>query len=182
MENNGVLNKTKCLVIGSMERSRQKGLDIRNYVTEKLQPMGITVWNHYKNPIIGHDEGDDEIFTNLLKWRELGMYDEVAKYKYIRNDDLALVDKADFIIMHYNKDILSCGTFEEFFWANRAKKPIFVFSEQGIKALPIWMFWTIDYKYFYDSIDEVIQEVSMINDGTTPIDCRKWKLLQQEYR
>ena len=110
------------------------------------------------------------------------MYEEIAKCKYIRHDDLALVDKADIIIMHYNKDLLSCGTWEEVFWANRAKKPVFVFSDQGVKEIPIWMFWTLPHKYFYNSVSEVIDEIKLINDGTKPIDNSRWKLLQKKYR
>lgn len=178
----GVLYKTKCLVIGPMEKLRDGGKNVRKYVSEQLSPLGITVWNHYDNPIIGHDEGDEEIFNNLIKWREEGKYDELAKYKYIRHDDLCLIDKADIVIMHFDSNHLSCGTWEEVFLANRSKKPIFVFSEQGVKKLPIWLFWTLPHKYFYNSVDEVISELRLINSGDKPIDSDRWKLLQKKYR
>jgi len=179
----GVLYKTKVLTIGAMESCREGGSNIREYISSKLEPMGLTCWNHYQNPIIGINEGNGDLFGDLLKWREKGMYEEVAKHKNIRHADLALVDKADIIIMHYNKELLSCGTWEEVFRANTSQsKPIFVFSDQGVKALPIWMFWTLDYKYFYDSVDDVIDELTDINDGTKPIDNHRWKLLRKEYR
>jgi hypothetical protein len=178
----GNLYKTKGLVIGPMESARQEGSSIREYVSEKLSPLGITIWNHYENPIIGHDEGDEEVFENLVKWREAGMYEEIEKYKYIRKDDLSLVDKADFVIMHYNKDKLSCGTWEEVFHANKIKKPIMVFSDQGVKSLPMWMFWTLPHRYFYNSIDEVLMEIMKINSGIKPMDSDRWKLLKMEYR
>ena len=123
----GVLYKTKCLSIGSMEKSRKEGYAFRQKVDDALTPLGITCINHYESPIISEtDEGDSDIFEKLKQHRLNNEFYDIAKYKQIRLNDLALVDKCDFVICQLDMEKLSCGTWEELFLANREKKKIFI--------------------------------------------------------
>jgi hypothetical protein len=55
--------------------------------------------------------------------------------------DLRVVDIVDFLIVYVNTDAYTVGTWEEFFWANRAKKPLFVVVEGGKQNCPALAFW-----------------------------------------
>lgn len=178
-----ILENTRALVIGAMEKDRIGGARMRDYVEEQLSPLGIKVWNHYKSPIeCSINEGDDDIFSMLEGFREDENYEAIAKYKQIRHNDLALIDKCDFVICELNMETFSCGTFEEVFLANRHKKPIFLFCKQGKKSIPIWMWWTLPTNYFYNDCDEIVDTLSKIHFGQIKIDSDRWKLLKKELR
>lgn len=178
-----ILDGSRCLVIGAMEKDRSGGSLFRNQMEEKLSPMGIKVWNHYKKPIeCSINEGDDELFEKLRKFREEENYEAIANYKQIRHNDLALIDKCDFVVCELNMEALSCGTWEELFWANRQKKPCFIFSVQGKKSIPIWLWWTLPTHYFYNDSDEIVEMLTRIHTGKIQIDSDRWKLLRKEIR
>jgi len=98
--------------------------------------------------------------------------------KHIRQEDLRIIDIVDFVIAYVDPKISSCGTWEELFWANRMKKPIFAIIEGGIEYAPYWLVWTLPYNYFYDSVDSVLQMLKLIDSGSIPIDNDRWKLLK----
>ena len=76
-----------------------------------------------------------------------GEYDKVEAYKEIRSYDLSLIDRSDFVIFVYDPEVVTCGSWEEFFTANRMKKPIFFVNVRGKNATPMWVFWTISQIY-----------------------------------
>jgi hypothetical protein len=177
------LNGCKALFIGAMEKDREGGASIREYVKKEMKGVGVTLWDHYANPIMNDaTEGDDELFEQLLQLREERDYDGIAAHKQIRMNDLALIDRADFIICQIDMEKLSCGTWEELFTANRRKAPIFIHAVQGKHNLPFWMFWTLPHKYFYNDLDDIIDTLYKINAGDVEIDSDRWKLLKPEFR
>jgi len=179
-----ILNGTRGLYIGAMEKNREGGFKSRTHVVEALMSIGVTVWNHYNNPIRSDsDEGDAEMFERFEQWREEENYEAIHECgKPIRNKDLALIDKCDFVICELDMEKLSCGTWEELFLANRHKKPVFVFCKQGKKAIPLWMWWTLPINYFYNNLEEVIDTLKKIDTGDIVIDNDRWKLLRPEFR
>jgi len=176
-----ILKKTKCTVIGPMQF--YDGTAIRDYFRSNLKDRGIIVFDHYNNPFLNKYIKDDKKTGSTIKqlMRE-GKYEEVEKYKKIRTYDLALIDKSDFIILNFVPNITMCGTWEEFFWANRMKKPIFFISEGDKKLTPHWVFWTIPEKYVYTSKEEVLKTILKIDDGRKKIDSDRWKLLKEDFR
>lgn len=179
----GILNNTRCLAIGAMEKDRSGGLAYRKLVRDELEPLGIKCWDHYDAPIkCDISEGDHELFTKFKQLRENGDFEELAKYKQIRHNDLALIDKCDFVICQLDMEALSCGTYEECFLANRHKKPIFVYCVQGKKAIPFWMWWTLPVKYFYNDLGEIIEMLKKIDSGKVAIDSNRWKILKPDCR
>ena len=74
-----------------------------------------------------------------------------------------------------------CGTWEEFFSANRMKKPIF-FITNDKKLTPAWVYWTIPNRYVYTSKEDVVSMLTDINNGNVRIDSDRWRLLKPEYR
>lgn len=181
IDQKGILYKTKTYLVGAMEF--KNGEDWRNKVTCELNKMGIVCMNPYHKPFMHGFDESDEYRQKLLNLRETGQYDELAKHcKSFRIYDLNLVDRSDFIIFYYDSDIPTIGSFEEFFWSNRLKKPVFVIVEQGKSRAPLWLYGTIPHRYIYNSIDEVIEQIKKINSGEIEINHDRWRLLKEIYR
>jgi hypothetical protein len=176
----GILSKTKCTVIGPMQYAN--GRPIREYLTAELGKRGITVFDHYHKPFVDSAEEDESVHANLKIWLENEEYDKIAERKAVRTFDLKLIDMSDFIIFMFDPAVITCGSWEEFFWANRMKKSIFFVNLAGKKKTPFWVFWTIPHKYIYSSVEEVLQRIDDIDTGKHPLDNDRWKLLKMEYR
>jgi len=180
-----ILNKTKCYLIGSMEYA--DGSKWRENISIDLNRIGIQVFDPYKKPFIDEDTREGSDLLALLKekvkdWNKDNL-DHVSKVmKSIRCSDLNLVDRSDFVIVYINPKIPSWGSAEELYWANREKKPIFVAIEGGKENVPLWLLGTLPSHYFYDSVDEVVETLSKINNGELKIDSSRWRLLKEEYR
>ena len=177
----GILNKTKTYLVGQIEFG--DGRTWREQVTYDLERIGIVCYDPFKKPFVCDLDETEDHNAFLKAQREAGNFDLVAsQMKKIRSFDLALVDKADFILAYINPKIMTCGSWEEIFWANRQKKPIFLVIEGGKKACPLWVFGTIPHKYIYDSFADVIQILEEINSGEREIDSDRWRLLKEDFR
>lgn len=176
-----ILSKTKCTVIGPMQYSNGRG--IRDYFKSELEKLDITMFDHYNKPFDNRElEECESKAAELKEWAETEQYDKIAELKPIRSFDLALIEKSDFIIFHFIPGIVTVGSWEEFFLANRSKRPIFFITEGGKKLTPYWVFWTIPHKYIYSSKEEVVEILNKINSGEKLIDESRWRLLKQEFR
>lgn len=184
----GVLEKTKCYLVGSMENaSGEQGIKWREDVTNKLLPLGITSFDPYKKPFIDDslDEGQElikQFRSKVINWQDDEVKVVSQRMKAIRSSDLNLVDRADFIIANINPRIASWGSAEEIFSGNIKKKPIFVAVQTGKRNVPLWLLGTLPHTYFYDSIDQIVEILTKINSGEIPIDSKRWRLLKPEYR
>ena len=176
----GLLNDTRCTVIGHMQYADGRG--VREEVSEDLERLGIKLFDHYKQPFIMDVNEDEETHRALRDAITSGNYELVEKYKEIRSYDLSLIDRSDFIIFVYDPEVVTCGSWEEFFTANRMKKPIFFVNTRGKHRTPMWVFWTIPHKYVYESVDAVVDMLKDIDGGTIPIDSDRWKLLRTQFR
>lgn len=179
MEDN-ILRGTTCTVIGSMQYA--DGRKIREEMKERLGKYGIVMYDHYNKPFIEEAKEDESYRENFKRWIENEDYDSLAREKNIRTFDLKLIDISDFVIFVFDPTVLTCGSWEEFFWANRMKKPIFFVNTAGKKKTPYWIFWTIPHKYIYSSVEEMMSRIDDIDSGKHPIDNDRWKLLKKEFR
>ncbi len=178
----GLLYRTRCYLSGSMEFNTSGNL-WREDVKEKLNSLNIIFLDPYKKPFITSLPEDQIIRDNLKKERERGNYDLVHDYfKQVRSDDLRCCDMADFAIVRFNNNIASIGTDEEITVLNRAKKPIFIFVDQGKNQCPLWLLGMLKHSYIYNSVDEVIKMIQDIDNETVKIDSSRWRLLKPELR
>ena len=76
--------------------------------------------------------------------------------KIIRSVDLRMVDIVDFLIVNIDIETYTCGTPEEYFWANRCKKPIICRIVQGKENTPDWLLGTIPHEMIFSTWSEVI--------------------------
>lgn len=176
-----VLYKTKTYLVGPMQY--QNGEDWREWAQNILQNRGIVVFNPYHKPFIKDVQEGDIVRASLSDLQKEEKYDQLAdKVKEIRVYDLNLVDRSDFIIALLKPDVPTYGSVEELVTAVRMKKPTFIAVEGGKKKCPLWIFGMFPHKYIYDSLEELMDMVCKIDDGTQPIDSDRWRLLKKEYR
>lgn len=180
------LYRTKCYLVGPIEKAEDSGVNWRQQIAYHLNRMGIIVYDPCNKPFEAKNSLLDETpdFQKRIKeLRASGRYDELSSIiKEVRIYDLRLVDLADFIIFNYDPDISTCGSWEEFFESNRSKKPIFFICEKGDDRVPTWVFATIPHKYIYNSLESVLDMLWDIHNGKKNIDSDRWRLLKKEYR
>lgn len=176
-----ILHRTKCYLIGSMQY--ENGEAWRERAEAELKEMGVIPLNPYKQPFI---DGPAENESSHSEWQKLldnGQFDEVTMaWKKIRERDLSMVDKSDFLICYLRTSVFTAGTMEELSNAVRMKRPVFVVLDGGKKKAPFWLFGMLPHKYIYDSFDEVYDILRRINSGEREFDGERWRLLKEEYR
>ncbi len=176
-----LLYRTKTYLVGHMQYL--SGRDWRGEVTDKLEPLGVTCFDPYNKPFMKDVEEDEGTREEMNTWMKTKQYDRVTgRMKTVRAYDLNLVDRSDFIIAHLVPDVASWGSAEEIVTAVRMKKPVFVSMEGGKTKTPLWMLGMFPHKYIYNSLDEIVDMLYAINDGTKSIDSDRWRLLKKEFR
>lgn len=178
---NGVLSKTKTYLIGHMQYGN--GSQWRAETTQQLNDMGVVVMDPYNQPFLHKVEETPETHDILRQKMKDGEYGEVAEHmKKVRNLDLSMVDRADFLICYVNPDVPTYGTIEELSIACQIKRPVFVAVEGGKEKTPFWVMGMLPHNYIYDSVDEIIQKLRQIHSGQLPIDSDRWRLFEYQYR
>lgn len=176
-----LLYRTKTYLVGHMQYL--SGRNWRAEVTDKLEPLGVTCFDPYNKPFMKDVEEDEGTREEMDTWMKTKQYDRVTeRMKTVRAYDLNLVDRSDFIIAHLVPDVASWGSAEEIVTAVRMKKPVFVSMEGGKTKTPLWMLGMFPHKYIYNSLDEIVDMLYAINDGSKSIDSDRWRLLKKEFR
>ena len=179
--NTNVLENTRTYLVGHMQYA--SGRDWREDVTEELSPLNVRVFTPYDNPFVKDVDEDEGTRLSIAHCMEHGYFtDDAERMRLIRSYDLNLVDRSDFIIAHLLPEVASWGSAEEIVTAVRMKKPIFVSMEGGKRKTPLWMMGMLPHHYIYDSIEEVVDMIKKINDGSKKIDSDRWRLLRKELR
>jgi len=144
-----VLKDSSCYLAGPIDKASDYGKGWRNSITPFLKELGVKIFNPCDKPSHLLNESAESVqHRNRLKL--CGKFDEVSKLvKEIRNIDLRMVDMCDFLIVHLDNNIRTCGTWEELFTANRNKKPILVHIEQGKVNVPDWLLGTIPHEFIF---------------------------------
>lgn len=176
-----LLEKTKVYLVGHMQYL--SGRNWREEIAQRLEGLKITCFDPYKKPFIKDVKEDESSRKDMETWMKTKQYDRVTeKMKTVRAYDLNLVDRSDFIIAHLVPDVASWGSAEEIVTAVREKKPIFISMEGGKSKTPLWMLGMLPHKYIYNNLDEIVEMLYAIDNGTKPIDSDRWRLLQKKYR
>lgn len=177
----GTLWRTKCYLIGSMQY--ENGEAWRNEAETRLKNLGVIPLNPYKSPFLHAPKECDETHDIWRRAMAAGDFDFVSQQmKEIRQADLSMVDRSDFIICYLKTSVFSAGTMEEFAWAVRLKRPIFLVMEGGKAKTPFWILGMIPHKYIYNSFEEVYSVLDKIGSGEKEMDSDRWRLLRPEFR
>lgn len=154
---------TKTYLVGAMDRVLDGGKSWRNKITPSLESFGIKIINPCEKTVHGIKE-DDETRWWIDYYKETKQYSKIReKFSIIRNADLRCVDISDFIIAHIDLNVHACGTYEEIVTANRQKKPVLIWCEQGKNKAPNWLFFMLPHEHIFSSYDELMTYLSKID-------------------
>jgi hypothetical protein len=160
---------------GAMDRVDDGGTAWREYITPKLQELGVGVFNPCNKPsnYAPEDEDTRELISSL-KVRE--DYDGVSKImKPICAVDLRMVDIAHFIVMSLDVDSHLCGSYHEAFVAIGQKKPVVVMCKQGKKNLPNWLFGAVPHQMVFSNWSESLEYLYHINEDEHVEHLNRWR-------
>jgi hypothetical protein len=159
-----------------MDRVPDGGVGWRQDIKPFLQEKGIFVLDPCYKPV--PFEANEEVGRAFInKCKEEGRYDEIrpAFGETIRGLDLRMTDEASFIICYLNTDQHACGTYEELFTANKAKKPVLVVVEQGKKNAPNWLFLTLPHQFIFSSFDELKTYITHVDQDAVVDTHKRWR-------
>lgn len=169
------LKYNRAYLCGPMEMSEDNGQDWRINIQRELKDLNIIWLDPTQKPtrIALENEETKHILNEL---REKEDYDLLKQMGIpIRGYDLRMVDVCDFLVVHLNKDVPTCGTWEELFWGNRQKKPILVHYEQGRESIPHWLYFSLPKQTMFGSWEEVYTYIRHINSDPNIDDLGRWR-------
>jgi len=158
------LKYNKIYLAGPMDACRESGREWRELITPALEDIGIIVLDPYKKPILDECGLEDDVNHTLVQEAiAVKDYDTVTSLmKNIRQVDLRMTDHADALIVNLDLTKRPCGTWEEIFTANRAKKPIIVKCDKK-HELPPWLFSVLPHELFFETWSDVISYINYID-------------------
>lgn len=168
------LKHTKTYLVGAMDRVADGGITWRKKITPVLENFGVKIIDPCDKPIDGIKE-DQETRWWIDYYKETGQYSKIKdKFSIIRNADLRCVDISDFIVAHIDLNVHACGTYEEIVTANRQKKPVLVWCEQGKKAAPNWLFFMLPHEHIFSSLYDLVDYLSFIDSHKDVNSLPRW--------
>lgn len=114
------------------------------------------------------DPFDDpkQVFANdLYEARKNKDYEAIAKIaKGFVRKDLAMVDRADFIIAYLPYQVPTCGTHHEIINSNNAKKPTLLICPEGKWNIPLWYYGFIPHECMFSNWNDLYNYLQEVND------------------
>jgi len=160
---------------GAMDRVEDGGVVWRDYITPKLQELGVGVFNPCNKPSDYAPE-DEDTRALISSLKRSGKYDEVSSVmKPICAVDLRMVDIAHFIIMNLDVENHLCGSYHEAFVAIGQKKPVVVMCKQGKENLPNWMFGVVPHQMVFANWSETLEYLHHINEDENVEHLNRWR-------
>ena len=170
------MNKLKnmiCYLCGPIDCAKDLGIGWRRKITPYLKEMGMIVIDPTNKPIKDFDEIESIEYRKQLKKNK--QYDVLCtQMRKLRSYDLRCIDLSSLCIVYLDKEISSCGTWDEFFTANKEKKPCLVFCKQGKNHINDWVFGTVPPEYIYEDLDELIEYLKGVDSGEITPSGNRW--------
>jgi len=168
----------RCYLCGPIDCAPDFGIGWRRDISDFLKSMKISILDPTDKPINGYMDEKEELVHIREQYKKNGQLEYVTRLvKRIRAIDLRLVDLADFLIIHLDTTIFSCGTMEELFWGNRMKKPCLTHIEQGRINTPDWLLGTLPLEHFFDTWQDLKIYLTNINNNSKIDTTRRWCFL-----
>lgn len=173
------LQGMRTYLVGAMDRVPDGGIQWRERITPLLESMNVNVINPCNKPIYSVIE-DEQTRTKIDLLKQSEDYEKIrSEYGNIRNADLRCVDISDFIVCHIDISIHACGTYEEIVTANRQKKPVLIWCEQGKKLAPNWLFFMLPHEHIFSTMDELIEYLKIIDNLDDTSNLSRWFFFKQ---
>lgn len=151
----------------------------RDFVKQRLSPIGVNILSPVDTKFLGYPVESRDDILRMKRERRNGNLDTVSEYmKRVIRKDLRLIDLSDFVIV--NMEVLkpTFGTMHELVIADQQKKPIFLSISEGRHECPLWILGLVNPKFIYNNIDEVVETILKIDDGSIELNPERWRLLE----
>ena len=169
------LSYMRTYLVGAMDRVDDGGATWRQTITPHLTRMHIKVLDPRLQPINNDIIENDDTRQWIDYYKETEQYDKIRqKFNSIRSADLRCVDVSDFIIAHIDLQTHACGTYEEIVTANRQKKPVLIWCQQGKKQAPNWLFFMLPHEHIFSSMQELLCYLNLVNTMPNTKSLKRW--------
>ena len=167
---------------GSIEASKDNGTEWRKQFIELCWKKDLHI--SFIDPCNkGPGAIQEEIGEERQRLKQLkasGNFEEVTKImKSVRKWDLRAVDYSSMVVVMIDKDVPTWGTPDECIVAERQRKPIIGIVKGGPKNAPDWTFAVMRYQEMFESIEEAIEYLIKLNNGTIPLD-KRWISIEEQ--
>ena len=168
------LKGMRTYLVGAMDRVADGGIGWRQKITQHLNGMNISVINPCNKPVYSVKENINTR-EKIQHYKNTKQYERIKReYGIIRNADLRCVDISDFIIAHIDINIHACGSYEEIVTANRQKKPVLIWCEQGKCNAPNWLFFMLPHEHIFSNMDEVLEYLMEVDKSEETCTLKRW--------
>ena len=172
-----LLKGMKFFLSGPIDRAADDGIKWRKLFKRQCKENGLKI--KFLDPTdkpkgLGSEIGDEKLRIQKLmsqrKWVQA--QNEVKNF---RRFDLRMVDACHCFIIYIDLNIHMCGSYDELNTAERQNKPIFVVMADGQSKynIPTWLVASISEGEVFESIDELVDHLKLLNDGKIIFD-RRW--------
>ena len=153
------LEDKRCYLSGPIENDLSQHNwrdDPKKNLTEEFK---IELFDPFANP--------RQVWSNdLYKARDNRDFETIVKIaKGFVRKDLAMVDRADFIIAYLPYKVSTCGTHHEIINSNNAKKPTLLVCPQNKQFIPLWYYGFIPHEFMFDSWEDLYSYLREVNIG-----------------
>jgi hypothetical protein len=180
--NMGYLNKTRAYLVGNIQNASIADMyDWRAEFKEKTKSLGIISISPMDKVFLASTLENGDFKNEIIAMMDQGNLDDVYKLmKRIIKKDLRCVDISTFLVGIIDVDKPTFGTTHEIILAAQQSKRIMLVIKQGIKRAPWWLLGLLGPRAFYNSLDEVINELKDLDSGKLPIEEKYWQILEPE--
>jgi hypothetical protein len=176
-----LLSGSLCYLIGSIEYANDQGTNWRTSLRDQCKNSSLKI--KFLDPtakISGLQPEIDAAQDDINALKKKGKWDTLSMYmKPIVREDHRCVDISDFVVFYLDTSCHTCGSYFEFQNALEEKKPYFLIVKGGKKNTPAWLFGIMDHENIYNSVEEVVNTLIKIDNGTKSLSDR-WVLIRKQ--
>ena len=178
-----ILSESLCYLIGAIDNSNDLGCGWRTRLIDLCKSSGLEIkFLDPTNKVTGLKSESKEEHNLIMRLKSEQKWDELRSFmKRIVREDHRSVDLSDFVVVYLDPSVHTCGSYFELQSAFTEKKPYFIIVQGGKKNVPAWLFGICDYDCFYSSVEEVVEELVLLNRGTTELS-DKWVLFREQIK
>lgn len=159
---------------GPMEKTADLGREIRKPVASLLTKFDVIVLDPSLKDLLTpwvRLDGPD-----LLTYRDSKQLDLLhQKMKRIRSLDLDLVRLSDFVVVVYDPNIPTVGTWEEIHVAKFNYKPVLFLCEKGYENVPLWVYGMLPPSNIFPSLQALDDYLKAVDEGQ--VSCVLWECI-----
>lgn len=181
MKQKGILKGTRVYLAGPLQYENwSKAISWRDSIKVDLKEMGIVPLSPLDKVFKNFEKEELGLHSKLNKLLKNGDLETVhQKMKSIRRRDLGLIDFSNFVICVFNPGVPTVGTIEELSLSQRSQKKVFIACERD--KIPLWLLAMFPPQCFFNSLEDIIKHLKLINNGKISISNQHWRIFENEF-